>query len=155
MPTITENSNTTEAALDDALEALEADFATCKYLEFKLRRKTVDANGKTKASKQTLREQANKRPIEDVLNGCIDAIRKSRKRKRERERNADKSDYGLSQLSRFTHRMHLEPFARFLHYVPRLVNVVCSIVLRTAVILVFHSTHTHTPTHPHKTLKSH
>ena len=57
--------------------------------------------------------------VKEVLKNC--------KRKRdELKANNDQSvtDYTLSQLSRFTDKFDLKPYASFLQYVPRLVNVV-------------------------------
>ena len=111
--------------LDNALERLRADIATCHTIEAGLRGKTADPNGKSKASRVAKREASKKRSIGDVLEGCIRVCKESRKKYKEEEYvKTDLSDYALSQLSRFTHGMALAPFARFLHYVPRLVNVV-------------------------------
>ena len=67
----------------------------------------------------------NSRTVEDVLHTCLDACKMSRKRHREESGPpADKSDAGLSQYTRFTDRISLDVYKQFLHYVPRLVNVV-------------------------------
>tara|TARA_B100000575_G_scaffold288289_1_gene288059 strand:- start:2424 stop:2801 length:378 start_codon:yes stop_codon:yes gene_type:complete len=110
--------------MDNALERLRADIATCHTIELKLRGKVVDLEGKSKASRVAKREVSKKRSIGDVLDNCIEACKASRKKHREEEHvTTDLSDYALSQMARFTDGIALEPFARFLHYVPRLVNV--------------------------------
>ena len=117
---------TTEAPsrLDEALDALRADIATCHAIEAGLRGKSVDPNGKSKASRVAKRDACRKRDLGDVLEQCLSACAASRKRFKEDEYvKTDLSDHALSQLSRFTKGIALEPFAQFLHYVPRLVNV--------------------------------
>ena len=56
--------------------------------------------------------------LRTVLKNC------KRKRKSMQSEELEIDDYRLSQLSRFTDKFNLTPYTRFLHYVPRLVNVV-------------------------------
>lgn len=60
---------------------------------------------------------------------------------RKRKGVADKSEYlvaddALSKMARFTDKFKLKPYERFLHYVPRLVNVV-TVCARLSQKLVF------------------
>lgn len=113
-----------DALLEDALEALRTDIATCHSMEAGLHGKSTDPNGKSKASRMAKRNAARKRTTEDVLAQCMAACAESRKRYRAEEYTpVDTSDHALSQMARFTRGIALGPFAQFLHYVPRLVNV--------------------------------
>jgi len=115
--------------MDEALAALQADVATCQSLENSLRGKPLGSQSKGRAGKVKPKEprdvSLNSRTVEDVLHTCLDACKMSRKRHREESGPpADKSDAGLSQYTRFTDRISLDVYKQFLHYVPRLVNVV-------------------------------
>lgn len=68
---------------------------------------------------------SNTRSVGDMLRTCIHACQESRKRHREESGPPeDTSDESLSQYTRFTDEMALDDYKQFLHYVPRLVNVV-------------------------------
>lgn len=58
--------------------------------------------------------------VADVVKSCRD----ERKRKRSDENAAPIDDAALSSYARFTDGMALKPYEPFLHYVPRLVNIV-------------------------------
>ena len=63
--------------------------------------------------------------VEQVLDAALDGAVTSRARARAAAPpDDDLSDAALSQYARFTHQIALAPYAPFLHYVPRLVNVV-------------------------------
>ena len=65
------------------------------------------------------------RSVNEILWKCILACRESRKRHREENAQPDNlDDASLSQLTRFTDQIAMDPYKQFLHYVPRLVNVV-------------------------------
>ena len=64
------------------------------------------------------------RSVDEVLAACIEACKESRKRHREADPDEDTTDHGLSQYTRFTDEIALDVYKKFLHYVPRLVNVV-------------------------------
>lgn len=97
----------------EALEALRNDLITCHALEDSLR-------GKGKNGKQ----DARARTVPVILEECQSACAAVRKRVREEEGVEDLSDAGLCKQTRFTDSMGLGPYARFLWYVPRLVNCV-------------------------------
>ena len=59
--------------------------------------------------------------VVDVVQAC----RVERKRRLALEPAEDLSDARLSKLARFTDGTVLAPYAPFLHFVPRLVNIVC------------------------------
>lgn len=115
--------------MDAALQALRADIATCEILEKSLKGKPPQPEGKTRgaAKKDTLSSAVvpKRRDVEEVLIKCVNACKDSRKRHREESAPAEPvDDKSLSQYTRFTRELALEPYKQFLHYVPRLVNVV-------------------------------
>lgn len=128
--------------MDEALAALKTDLATCQFLDNRLRgksttprSKTRKVNAKTKepckvgsvgnADAESVSADKNVRAVNDVLGTCVKACQDSRKRDREESGLPDDtSDFALSQYTRFTDKMALEDYKHFLHYVPRLVNVV-------------------------------
>jgi len=70
--------------------------------------------------------------VGDVLTTCIQECTASRKRFREESvATDDLSDEGLSQFTRFTDDIGLDVYKDFLHYAPRLVNVVTVRLLAT------------------------
>lgn len=107
--------------MEEALDRLRADVSTCVSLEQSLRGKPAE---KPKAAKPCPSLPAP-RSTTSVLDECLVACRASRKRTLEEEGDRDDlSDEALSQYTRFTDSIALEPYRHFLHYVPRLVNVV-------------------------------
>ena len=115
--------------MDAALQALRTDIATCETLENALKGKPPQPEGKTRSgAKKDAAANASapkRRDIEEVLSKCIDACKESRKRHREESEPPEPmDDKSLSQYARFTREFALEPYQQFLHYVPRLVNVV-------------------------------
>ena len=118
--------------MEAALRSLEVDVATCKYLEDSL-------SGKSKSDSRARKARLIGRPkdnslthiaceprsVPDILKHVITACRTARKRSREEAGEGDDlSDAALSQYARFTKEIALKPYEPFLHYVPRLVNVV-------------------------------
>lgn len=112
--------------MDAALEELQASVATCQALENTLRGKPSTSGrprGRAPASKES--SGASPQAVEDVLTACIEACKDSRKRFRAEVGPPDNTtDAGLSQYTRFTDKIALASYQQFLHYVPRLVNVV-------------------------------
>lgn len=53
----------------------------------------------------------------------LEKCREERKRARTLHKPVDTSDEALSKMAQFTDRFNLKPYEKFLHYVPRLVNV--------------------------------
>lgn len=124
--------------MDEALAELRADVGACEAFEGNLRGKELSTEPKSRGSK-VLSKTPSKAPSKDVaatrrllsdrvettLTQCLDACKESRKRHREEAGPGEAlDDLSLSQLTRFTDQIALEPYKQFLHYVPRLVNVV-------------------------------
>lgn len=63
-------------------------------------------------------------PLPELLEHVVDACRAHRKRKREADDYGRVGDEEIVALSRHTENYALSPYAKFLWYVPRLVNVV-------------------------------
>jgi hypothetical protein len=61
-------------------------------------------------------------PVE-ITRGVLTECNTERKRSRG-DTKEDTSDEALSKVARFTDKFNLKPFEPFLHYVPRLVNIV-------------------------------
>lgn len=115
--------------MEAALDALWVSVATCQTLENGLRGKPPNAEPKARANKSIYKEKPPTVPaarsVEAVLDTCLQACTESRKRHRaEAGSGDDLSDHGLSQYTRFTDEIALDVYKKFLHYVPRLVNVV-------------------------------
>ena len=118
--------------MQEALETLRADVATCRATD-KLLRGQAAPDPSTEPptegpnSKAPVKDAAAPlgRPLSEVLQTCVQACRDSRKRHREETGSGpDLSDEALSQYTRFTDKLALQDYSKFLHYVPRLVNVV-------------------------------
>lgn len=111
---------------DKALMALSEDVASALQMEQMLSGKPSNSktNNSTRARQQELNlmDAKPRRPVEilqDVLKVCI--------KKRKLENEEDKptpSDEQLSFMARFTDKFKLVAYRNFLHFVPRLVNVV-------------------------------
>lgn len=118
-------------ALDAALAALKSDVRTCQSLENTLRGRGDTAersqNGKPvrKRAAADLTVDAGVRPTEDILSAVISKCKQTRAQAVEDAGPPDDTgDLALAQHTRHTDGLSLEVYARFLHYVPRLVNVV-------------------------------
>ena len=111
-----------EDAAERALHALLTDIHTTTAFEHQLRGKPVP---QSRSKARTKQESPKPRSILQGLDQSIGACVEARKRKRVIDGEGDAlDDASLSQYSRFTKNLALSPFAPFLHYVPRLVNVV-------------------------------
>ena len=115
--------------MDQALNALRVDIATCEGLENGLKGKAAQPEIKSRgASKKEASSRASlvkRRDVDEVLQKCLYACKESRKRHREESPASEPvDDSSLSQYTRFTREFALDPYKHFLHYVPRLVNVV-------------------------------
>lgn len=115
--------------MEEALTALQTDIATCQALENGLRGTPLGSQAKARSGKAKTKEPREvasaTRSVEGVLDACIQACKTGRKRHREEsDPPDDMSDAGLSQYTRFTDQIALGVYKQFLHYVPRLVNVV-------------------------------
>jgi len=118
--------------MEEALKSLKTDVVTCKYLEDSLRGKsTTDSKPrKTRTAGRSrdaplIQYSCEPRTVSSILDDVITSCRTIRKRSREETGEGDDlSDAALSQYARFTKEIALKPYQQFLHYVPRLVNVV-------------------------------
>lgn len=109
---------------EKAFLALSADVASALYMEQKLSgRSSSKANSKARSKHDLpLDEVQPRRPV-DILNGVLATCNKKRKLANIQDKVAP-SDQQLSNLARFTDKFKLVPYRNFLHFVPRLVNVV-------------------------------
>lgn len=118
--------------MEAALKSLQTDVATCKCLEDSLSGKPASDSRPRKVRLVGRPKDASPAPVvceprsvPDILESVIAACRTARKRAREEAGEGDDlSDAALSQYARFTKEIALKPYEPFLHYVPRLVNVV-------------------------------
>lgn len=113
--------------MEEAFKALQTDVATCQHFENTLRGKPAAAESHSRSTKSSGHTAAPPPPrtVEAVLEDCMEACKASRKRHIEEAGPGDDvSDAGLSQYARFTDGLALKDYEQFLHYVPRLVNVV-------------------------------
>ena len=101
----------------------------------KLRRVRADINAAVELENrlggkpQLLKSSAEPTPLPELLNRSVDACRAERKRKRDADGHGGDgrgrvSDDELVALARHAKNYALAPYRKFLHYVPRLVNVV-------------------------------
>ena len=106
---------------DDAFAALRRDVHTTLAYEASLRgRPEYAADARDAAPAAQVNSDAKR-----GLDAALDAALGARKRARAEAPAADDlSDAALSQYARFTKEIALAPYTPFLHYVPRLVNVV-------------------------------
>ena len=135
------------AAMDEALSNLRVHIATCEQLENNLRGKATGglAGGKPRSGSKAARKEragggslgaggsgravaaghVGTKSVAEILRECMDVCKQSRKRHREEnERPILLGGDSLSQFTRFTDQIAMDPYVQFLHYVPRLVNVV-------------------------------
>ena len=127
----TSSSETLTSHLAGTYDELVADVSACATLE-----SLVCGKGMPKAPKPRARRrlatgrgaqtQAKGTPFDtfERVSTVVKACRAERKRARAGEVEADTSDEMLFKNTRFTDSMALATYAPFLHYVPRLVNIV-------------------------------
>lgn len=115
-------------ALDEALAELVRDATACATLE-----SLACGKGMPKAAQRRPRRRApvvaraSKAPPFDPherVQEVVQACREERKRRLAIDPLEDVSDARVSKLARFTDGAALAPYAPFLHFVPRLVNIV-------------------------------
>jgi TATA-box binding protein (TBP) (component of TFIID and TFIIIB) len=109
--------------MDEAFAVLKEDVDTCLALEARMR---GTRTAPTKSKSKDKRASAVKlKTVKDVLESSVSACGKKRKQLAEEAGPGEsKENAALSQYARFTDAMALDPYKMFLHYVPRLVNVV-------------------------------
>ena len=110
--------------MEAALDRLHATLATTEAIDEVMRGGTTATSVKEPLPRRKP-QHAEPRCFGELVHEAVEACRASRKRQRaEAGPPTDLSDAALSQYSRFTREMPLAPFESFLHFVPRLVNVV-------------------------------
>ena len=127
----TSSSETLVPQMSETYDELVADVSACATLE-----SLVCGKGMPKAPKPRARRrmatgrgaqaQTKGTPFDtyDRVSTVVKACRTERKRARAEEKHVDTSDDALLKQTRFTDSMALADYAPFLHYVPRLVNIV-------------------------------
>tara|TARA_B100001094_G_scaffold330686_2_gene396541 strand:+ start:439 stop:816 length:378 start_codon:yes stop_codon:yes gene_type:complete len=109
----------------EAFLCLSADVLTAVHMENALAGKgplkTLKSRG-NKKNKVTERVVVPKDPV-TLTKQVLDACKTCRKRGVD-TLDRDISDQALNKVARFTDKFNLKPYEPFLHYVPRLVNVV-------------------------------
>lgn len=114
----------TDSEFREAYSALVKDVATSISMEDALSGRA--ASKRPKGGKKRSRDPDSERPLpcRDVANRVLKACREARARKLAVTTPEDISDAALSRAARFTDKFALKSYEPFLHYVPRLVNVV-------------------------------
>ncbi len=89
----------------------------------------VDLENRLGGKPQQPKSAADPTPLPELLTRSVDACRAERKRKRDADGHGGDgrsrvSDEELVSLARHAQNYALAPYRKFLHYVPRLVNVV-------------------------------
>lgn len=84
----------------------------------------VDVENRLGGKAQKPKSSADPTPLSELLEASVAACKAQRKRKRDAEGDGHVDDAELLQLARHTRNYALHPYRKFLHYVPRLVNVV-------------------------------
>ena len=84
----------------------------------------VDIENRLGGKAQKPKSGADPTPLSELLEASVAACQAQRKRKRDDEGDGRVDDAELLELARHTRNYALHPFRKFLHYVPRLVNVV-------------------------------
>jgi hypothetical protein len=143
--------------MDAALQVLRDDLNACQALETALRGRPAElvrsrSKGVRKPAPAPVQPGLSAAEVQTRAESCLEACKESRKRHREKaDPPNDLSDEALSQYTRFTDGTALDVYKQFLHYVPRLVNVVTASTTPRPRTLLALSTHTptHTPTHTH------
>ena len=85
---------------------------------------TVDVENRLGGKAQKPKSGAAPTPLPELLEGAVGACKAQRKRAREEEANGHVDDAELLHLARHSRNYALHPYRKFLHFVPRLVNVV-------------------------------
>tara|TARA_B100000519_G_scaffold117977_1_gene101772 strand:- start:131 stop:694 length:564 start_codon:yes stop_codon:yes gene_type:complete len=117
--------STQDQSCDEALGALHASIATTLAFEQELRGGGGDGRRPAKGAAAAAPPVPGAQSVAHALEASLEACVASRKRAREAApADDDLSDEALSQYTRFTKQIALAPYTPFLHYVPRLVNVV-------------------------------
>ena len=124
--------------MNEMMRGVLGDMSSCQVIENLLRGKAIPKTApqrrmprgrggkdRKRGRSKVVAEEPLEREVSTIIAECVAACKKARKERKEEEgEGEDLSDAALSQYARFTDSSNLVPFAKFLHYVPRLVNVV-------------------------------
>lgn len=114
-------------SMPEALAELVRDAAACVTLESLACGKGMPKAAPRRARRRATATRATKPPPFDMherVHQVVQACRAERKRSLAATPEEDLSDARLSKLARFTDALALAPYTPFLHFVPRLVNIV-------------------------------
>lgn len=130
-------SESGSSPLEDALKGLTADLRTCHTLENALRgRRDCPDQPRSRNGKPVRKRSAPDAPtdtkpdnsLQSMASGLDAVVAKCKETREQAVADAgpaeDTSDTALAQHTRHTDGVALGVYAKFLHYVPRLVNVV-------------------------------
>ena len=79
---------------------------------------------KKRKDRESTESPPKARDATEITKTVLDACNAERVRAKAKAVKVDTSTEKLSSMARFTDRFNLKPYQKFLHYVPRLVNVV-------------------------------
>lgn len=112
----------------ETLADLVRDTVACATLESLACRKGVPILAPQRSRRRTLTTVCASKPppfdTHERVKGVVQACQRERKRRAALDPSEDLSDARLSKLARFTDAFDLSPYEPFLHFLPRLVNVV-------------------------------
>jgi len=127
----TSSSETLVPHMSETYDELVADVTACATLESLVCGKGMPKPPRPRARRRMGASRAGPAPTKgtpfdtyDRVSTVVKACRAERKRARAEEVDVDTSDETLCRHTRFTDSMALSDYAPFLHYVPRLVNIV-------------------------------
>ena len=86
--------------------------------------KQTKPRGRKRKDQETTESPPRARDATEITKTVLDACNAERRKAKAKAVKVDTSDEKLSSMARFTDRFKLKPYEKFLHYVPRLVNVV-------------------------------
>lgn len=112
----------TDADFENAYSALLSDVHAAACMESGLAGRS-EVN-RSKGVKRVDDVVGEKRPCSEVAARVLESCKRQRVRSRAQAAREDTSDAALSAAARFTDKFSLQSYGSFLHYVPRLVNIV-------------------------------
>jgi len=86
--------------------------------------KQAKPQGRKRKDRESVESPPKAREATEITKTVLDACNAERAKAKVKAVKVDTSDEKLSSMARFTDRFNLKPYQGFLHYVPRLVNVV-------------------------------
>ena len=110
-------------AFERAFVALSEDVASAVYMEQMLCGKPLGSTNTTVRTNGGTPVEVQRRGPVDILSGVLQTCIKKRKLSNV-QKKVEPSNEELFHLARFTDKFKLVPYRNFLHFVPRIVNVV-------------------------------